>query len=134
MTLTKEQLLGLSEIHDGLFSDPDLHEFGQPCDHPGCASHLSRPCEGCGRYGAGLRNGPDIDAGTKYIEKLGINDAVISSFLILRRENGWTWVQTLMAMVIKQNELIENLEGRLHEAIINRTSLSPFASPIDKPE
>ena len=22
---------------------------GQPCDHPGCLSHVSHPCEGCGR-------------------------------------------------------------------------------------
>lgn len=25
---------------------------GVPCDHPGCASHISHPCEGCGRIGA----------------------------------------------------------------------------------
>lgn len=24
---------------------------GQPCGHPGCLSHLSHPCEGCGRIG-----------------------------------------------------------------------------------
>jgi hypothetical protein len=24
---------------------------GQPCSHPGCLSHLSHPCEGCGRIG-----------------------------------------------------------------------------------
>lgn len=22
---------------------------GIPCDHPGCASHITHPCEGCGR-------------------------------------------------------------------------------------
>lgn len=22
---------------------------GEPCDHPGCLSHVSHPCEGCGR-------------------------------------------------------------------------------------
>jgi hypothetical protein len=22
---------------------------GEPCDHPGCLSHASHPCEGCGR-------------------------------------------------------------------------------------
>lgn len=30
--------------------DPDLKP-GQPCDHPGCLSHQSHPCEGCGRIG-----------------------------------------------------------------------------------
>ena len=24
---------------------------GQPCDHRGCLSHQSHPCEGCGRVG-----------------------------------------------------------------------------------
>ena len=24
---------------------------GEPCDHPGCLSHISHPCEGCGRIG-----------------------------------------------------------------------------------
>lgn len=26
----------------------------QPCDHPGCLSHLTHPCEGCGRIGGRL--------------------------------------------------------------------------------
>jgi len=24
---------------------------GEPCSHVGCLSHISRPCEGCGRIG-----------------------------------------------------------------------------------
>ena len=24
---------------------------GEPCTHPGCLSHVSHPCEGCGRIG-----------------------------------------------------------------------------------
>ena len=24
---------------------------GEPCGHPGCLSHVSHPCEGCGRVG-----------------------------------------------------------------------------------
>lgn len=24
---------------------------GQPCEHKGCLSHISHPCEGCGRIG-----------------------------------------------------------------------------------
>ena len=27
---------------------------GQPCNHPGCCSHISHPCEECGRTGCGL--------------------------------------------------------------------------------
>jgi hypothetical protein len=24
---------------------------GEPCSHPGCCSHITHPCEGCGRTG-----------------------------------------------------------------------------------
>lgn len=30
---------------------------GEPCSHPGCLSHLSHPCEGCGRI-AGVSRKP----------------------------------------------------------------------------
>lgn len=25
------------------------YKDGEPCSHPGCLRHVSRPCEGCGR-------------------------------------------------------------------------------------
>lgn len=30
---------------------PKQYADGEPCDHPGCLSHISHPCEGCGRRG-----------------------------------------------------------------------------------
>jgi len=27
------------------------YDDGQPCDHKGCLSHITHPCEGCGRIG-----------------------------------------------------------------------------------
>ena len=33
---------------------------GDPCDHPGCLSHISHPCEGCGRIG-GRRHEPTLE-------------------------------------------------------------------------
>jgi len=27
------------------------YDNGQPCNHKGCLSHISHPCEGCGRIG-----------------------------------------------------------------------------------
>lgn len=27
------------------------YDSGQPCEHKGCLSHISHPCEGCGRIG-----------------------------------------------------------------------------------
>lgn len=33
---------------------------GEPCRHPGCLSHISHPCEGCGRI-AGRRDAARID-------------------------------------------------------------------------
>jgi hypothetical protein len=29
---------------------------GEPCNHPGCLRHLSRPCDGCGRIGGRYMN------------------------------------------------------------------------------
>jgi hypothetical protein len=28
---------------------PHRYKDGEPCEHPGCLSHISHPCEGCGR-------------------------------------------------------------------------------------
>lgn len=30
---------------------------GEPCNHPGCLSHISHPCEGCGRIGGRIATG-----------------------------------------------------------------------------
>ena len=81
---------------------------GEPCSHSGCASHLSHPCEGCGRYAAGMANGPDVKAARRYIEKLGRDTPIIHHTLSLALKNNWTWEQTLSAMVIifqKQNKV-----------------------------
>jgi hypothetical protein len=32
-----------------------MYKFGEPCDHTGCASHITHPCEGCGRIAARRR-------------------------------------------------------------------------------
>lgn len=37
---------------------PTRRHPGEPCSHPGCASHVSHPCEGCGRLGAGMITAP----------------------------------------------------------------------------
>jgi hypothetical protein len=34
-----------------IFSEAPIYRDGQPCPHPGCLSHVSHPCEGCGRIG-----------------------------------------------------------------------------------
>lgn len=44
-----------------------LYKDGEPCKHPGCLSHVSHPCEGCGRtagrghvfMGVDMGNGKD---------------------------------------------------------------------------
>lgn len=37
-----------------------FYEDGVPCS-PGCMSHVTHPCERCGRYGAGLFGPPELD-------------------------------------------------------------------------
>jgi len=35
---------------------------GQPCGHPGCLSHRTHPCEGCGRIAGTPPTAPSADA------------------------------------------------------------------------
>lgn len=37
---------------------------GEPCSHPGCLSHISHPCDGCGRIG-----GMPVPMMREYIER-----------------------------------------------------------------
>lgn len=53
----------LTESYDEVFTEADTKRLaniedlpdGQPCSHPGCLSHISHPCEVCGRI-AGIKN------------------------------------------------------------------------------
>jgi hypothetical protein len=36
-------------IHPCTCGDPRKLRDGIPCSHPGCLSHITHPCEGCGR-------------------------------------------------------------------------------------
>lgn len=55
-----------SEVTQWVYVEKDGHlymkelEDGEPCKHPGCLSHITHPCEGCGRIG-----GYNIDYPTK---------------------------------------------------------------------
>jgi len=46
---------------------------GEPCNHPGCLSHISHPCEGCGRTGG---QGYFSDSGYTF---MGFSDEVRES-------------------------------------------------------
>lgn len=82
---------------------------GRPCSHPGCAAHLSHPCEECGRYAAGLANGPDIETAKAYIRKLALDDPTIFATLQMADVLGWTWEQTLTSLVISFHALSKEL-------------------------
>lgn len=119
MSKTKEQSeLEQSKIQDRLFSGLASYRPGIPCNHPGCASHLSHPCEGCGRYAAGKQNGPDIAAGRIWIEELGYKNPVIQTIYRLQGKYNWSWQQVMIAIIIKQSEINENLEAKLSEVIV----------------
>ena len=38
---------------DGEWKNESLPRKDKPCKHPGCLSHVSHPCEGCGRIAGG---------------------------------------------------------------------------------
>ena len=42
------------ELNLKIHGRPTLRD-GEPCSHPGCLSHVSHPCEGCGRVGGRSR-------------------------------------------------------------------------------
>jgi hypothetical protein len=113
MALTKEQFLEQSNIQDRLFSAPVSHRPGEPCDHPGCASHLSHPCEGCGRYAAGSQNGPDVDHAMRYIQNLKADSELIHKALLIAFRDRWSWEQVLTYIVIEQNKINKILTDSL---------------------
>jgi hypothetical protein len=49
--MTRDYLSQIKDIdYDKFLKNNDvLYDFGQPCDHVGCLSHISHPCEKCGR-------------------------------------------------------------------------------------
>ena len=59
------QMVGFAEWLESL---PD----GVPCDHRGCLSHISHPCESCGRIGGKRLTPltPDAAEGSEQIEKI----------------------------------------------------------------
>jgi hypothetical protein len=46
--LTAEQMTRIDSL---LSAPPPPPPDGVPCSHPGCLSHVTRPCQGCGRIG-----------------------------------------------------------------------------------
>lgn len=66
--LAKPKMLTLADIA-ALVKTPkiasgaaDLRD-GVACGHPGCLSHISHPCEGCGRIGGRSAQRPGLDCG-----------------------------------------------------------------------
>lgn len=55
--VTKEMLIAMQDVAgydpwiDEPWTDEELKALNEaePCDHPGCMSHVSHPCEGCGK-------------------------------------------------------------------------------------
>jgi len=77
------ELESKSSVHE-----PDVHlEDGKPCSHKGCLSHITHPCEGCGRIAGRtvFKSFPDkrykalVEKQSEYIKLLGQElDEVVS--------------------------------------------------------
>lgn len=94
---------------------PSVLRNGEPCNHPGCASHISHPCEGCGRYAAGLRSGPDPQAVNNRLVELARTHATVHNVLMAAIVRGWTLEQTfgaLSLLLVRENEALTNLVVR----------------------
>ena len=54
LEMQRVQSAAIKQIADMEEKFPDRRwpwRDGEPCSHPGCLSHVSHPCEGCGRVG-----------------------------------------------------------------------------------
>jgi hypothetical protein len=91
---------------------PTVPRPGEPCGHPGCVSHLSHPCEGCGRYAAGLRDGPDPQAVKARLNELALTHTSVRAALVVAQMRGWTLEQTfgaLSLLLVRENEALVKL-------------------------
>lgn len=52
---------------------------GGPCSHPGCLSHRTHPCEGCGRVGGGLGDKSLAEYMAPYLRLRRAADAIIEA-------------------------------------------------------
>lgn len=68
---------------------------------PGCASHLSHPCEICGRYAAGLLNAPDENRGVIRVLSEATHNASTVDIVEKSIEHGWTEKQLLIAICMR---------------------------------
>lgn len=94
---------------------PTMPRPGEPCGHPGCASHLSHPCEGCGRYAAGLADGPDPQAIKARLYEIARSHTSVYAVLVAAQMRGWTLEQTfgaLSLLLVREAEALTNMVVR----------------------
>ncbi|MCA9872181.1 MAG: hypothetical protein KC441_00940 [Anaerolineales bacterium] len=102
---------------------PSTLRDGEPCGHPGCASHISHPCEGCGRYAAGMMNGPDPQAIYAQLQALSRRHPTVHSILQTAVTHIWTLEQTFGALALllaQQNEALVKCATALNESGLRR--------------
>lgn len=103
-----------------------MYRKGIPCNHPGCASRLSHPCEGCGRYAAGMLIGPDVEAAKRHIERLALENVTLHNVLTLGLKMGWSWQQILSVMVIELVSVNDGLTNELLELLTKMPNPVPI--------
>jgi len=96
-------------------------EKGIPCDHTGCRNHYSHPCEGCGRYAAGLLDGPDVDACFLKLVEYYTHDPTF--YMIMQHVEKYKLTETqmlymmLFAMKLQRDALVKQLTKTFEELI-----------------
>jgi hypothetical protein len=93
------------------FAPINIPPDGVPCDHPGCLSHVTHPCEGCGRIG-GVRARPEPDI-------LSVEEQA-EVIAILRNQES-----------ILGAPLVERLAATLDQAMRVRSALAEAAREIN---
>ena len=101
-------------------------KHGEPCEHPGCLSHVSHPCEGCGRIAGRPTPTPE---GKDWVDKEV--DKIIAA-----KTGGQPEYQNPpvneVARIINQHFLDSPYEGKDWETVRKSLieSLTHFARPV----
>lgn len=104
----------MQKYHDlEINSDYQKLKPGQPCGHLGCASHLSHPCEGCGRYAAGMSIRPDVELAMAKLGQLSRKSALLRNYFEVAERNEWSRDEFLVATLLELHKRTEQLQKQL---------------------
>lgn len=96
----------------------DKYTDGQPCKHPGCLSHVSHPCEGCGRIAGRYPKATYTDLKDADLDQWALN--------IVQKFEDWRFTREPAQAKAKAQILITELLADLKAARVEVERLRKF--------